>query len=241
MLNLYICEDNPKQRAYLSKLIKNIVLVEDYDLKFALATDNPHELLSVINDQNETGLYFLDIDLKSDINGLVLAQEIRKIDPRGFIVFVTTHSEMSYMTFSYKVEAMDFIIKDNIKEINNRVHKCVIDAYTKYSSPNNERKKLFKIESADKDICIPMNDIYFFETSENIHKIILHTENQIIEFNGKLKDIEPLLGEQFARCHRSFIVNMKKISEIDLKERIITLRNNETVLASRQGIKKVWN
>ena len=38
MLNIYICEDNDNERDYLSQLIKNIILIEDYDLNFACAT-----------------------------------------------------------------------------------------------------------------------------------------------------------------------------------------------------------
>lgn len=241
MLNIYLCEDDSKQRAYLTKLIKNIILIEDYDLNFCLATGNPHELLSQLRTNPGTSLYFLDIDLKTDMNGLVLAKAIREIDPRGFIVFVTTHSEMSFMTFSYKVEAMDFIIKDDPTTIDDRIHKCIIDAYEKYSSPNNKKQKVFKASSNAKDFCIPLDEIYYFETSENIHKVILHAHNRIVEFQAKLKDIEPLLDERFCRCHRSFIVNKEKISDIDIKERLLTLTNDETIFASRQGIKKCYN
>ncbi|WP_241960035.1 PfkB family carbohydrate kinase, partial [Staphylococcus gallinarum] len=41
-----------------------------------------------------------------------LASEIRKHDPVGNIIFVTSHSELTYLTFVYKVAAMDFIFKD---------------------------------------------------------------------------------------------------------------------------------
>ena len=100
MLKIYLCEDNPKQREILSKYINNMILIDDYDIQFVKATDDPHEILELIDSERSTGLYFLDIDLSSDMNGLALAKEIRKIDSRGFIVFITTHSEMSFMTFS---------------------------------------------------------------------------------------------------------------------------------------------
>ena len=74
-------------------------------------------LLEKIKETGEVGIYFLDIDLKTDMTGLTLAQEIRKYDPRGFIIFITTHSEMSYMTFIYKLEALDFILKDDPEEL----------------------------------------------------------------------------------------------------------------------------
>ena len=55
-----------------------------------------------------TGIYFLDVDLKSDINGIKLGSKIREKDTRGFIIFTTTHLEMSYFAFKYKVEAPCF-------------------------------------------------------------------------------------------------------------------------------------
>ena len=237
MLNIYLCEDNDKQRSMLNTIIDNIVLMEDYDLHFAYSTADPHDFLAQVTPLTGTGLYFLDIDLNSDINGLTLAQQLRKIDPRGFIVFITTHSEMSYMTFTYKVEAMDFIIKDNPHELQNRIHQCIIDAYAKYTSRNNVAQRTFKIKVSDKEYCFALNDILFFETSETIHKLILHTNSQIFEFTGKLKDIEPLLDSRFYRCHRSYLVNRAYIKEIFIKERYLTLSNSETCLISAKSLK----
>ena len=54
-----------------------------------------------------------DIQLEADINGIKLGSEIRKYDPIGNIIFVTSHSELTYLTFVYKVSAMDFIFKDD--------------------------------------------------------------------------------------------------------------------------------
>ena len=56
MLNIYICEDNDNERDYLSQLIKNIILIEDYDLNFACATADPYELLNIISTDNNTGI-----------------------------------------------------------------------------------------------------------------------------------------------------------------------------------------
>lgn len=237
MLNIFLCEDNEKQREIYTNLIKKSILIEDFDTKFICSTTNPHKVLEKMKDMSGTGLYFLDIDLRSDINGLTLAQRIRKLDPRGFIVFVTTHSEMSYMTFTYKVEAMDFIIKDNPKELQNRIHQCIIDAYTRYTSRNNQEQKTFTVKTSDREYCIALKDILFFETSENVHKLILHTANSTIEFLSKMKEIEPLLDERFYRCHRSFLINRNHIQEIDLKNHTITMSNQEVCLASGKLIK----
>ncbi len=241
MLNIFICEDNPKQLNMFKEYVEKYILMQDYDLYLKCATGDPYKILNSISEMNGVGLYFLDIDLHTEINGLTLAQEIRKLDPRCFIVFITTHSEMAYMTFSYKVEAMDFIIKDTFSNIQQNMHQCIVDAYLRYCSPNNQEQKTFTISNAGKEYCIPFHDIIYFETSENFHKVLLHTENRLIEFQGKLKDIENILDERFCRCHRSFIVNSHKIKEINLKEHTVLMINDAVCYASGKLIKSLLN
>lgn len=223
MLNIYVCEDNLKQRMLITDYIKNIILIEDYDLNLELSTDNPYEVLDSIENSKNVGLYFLDIDLNYDIDGLSLARQIRRHDPRGFIVFITAHSEMCYMTFTYKVEAMDFIIKDDQDNLHSRIHQCIQSAYSRYSSTNNHTDKIFVTKIGDKEYCIPLSDIIYIETSVSPHKIILHTAYSTLEFKGQIKATLPILGSDFVLCHRSTIVNKNHVKEIDLKGRTLTL------------------
>ncbi len=116
MLDIFVCEDNAVQRQAIVQTIQNIVLIEELDMQLVLDTEDPHVLLVKLKASRNTGIYFLDIDLGSNMNGMKLAQQIRYFDPRGFIIFITAHSELSYMTFQYRVEAMDFILKDNPAE-----------------------------------------------------------------------------------------------------------------------------
>lgn len=106
MLYIFVCEDNAVQRQAIVQTIQNTVLIEELDMRLVLDTGDPYVLLEKIKGSQSTGIYFLDIDLGSNINGMKLAQQIRLFDPRGFIIFITAHSELSYMTFQYRVEAM---------------------------------------------------------------------------------------------------------------------------------------
>lgn len=114
MLDVFVCEDHVLQRQTITRTIQNIILMEELDMRLILDTEDPYALLDKVKDCRNTGVYFLDIDLGSDMNGMKLAQQIRLYDPRGFIIFITAHSELSYMTFQYRVEAMDFVLKDNL-------------------------------------------------------------------------------------------------------------------------------
>ena len=102
MIDIYICEDIQKQRERIAYYVETAIMIEEYDMELKLATDDAGAFLQAVKKSKNTGLYFLDIDLGSGKNGLELAREIREYDPRGFIVFVTSHSEMSLLTFQYR-------------------------------------------------------------------------------------------------------------------------------------------
>ena len=162
MIDVYICEDNQKQLNLLKKYISNSIMIEGLDMKIALATSDPHDLLKEILTAENIGLFFLDIDLKSDVNGLTLAQRIRQVQPRCFIIFITSHSEMSFLTFQYKVEALDIIIKDTPQHINSKIHECLLDVENKYTSLSNAINRTFIINQNDRCITIDYSDIIFF-------------------------------------------------------------------------------
>ncbi len=241
MLKVFICEDNKEERERFSKIISDIILIENYDIELELVSSNPNELINHIAKNDFSGLYFLDIDLKSEINGIELAAKIRKYDSRGFIVFITTHAEMSYLTFIYKVEAMDYIIKDDYNRIRERIGQCIEDANTKYSAKTTELQKIFTIKSVDKIINIEYKKILFFETAPIIHKVIVHAIDRQIEFYAKMKDIEKRLDDRFYRCHKSFIVNRDNINEIDFTKRCIYMINGEQCLISTRLMKGLKN
>lgn len=237
MLNIFICEDNKVYRENVRKIVEDIVIIEEFDMQIALDTESPEEVLEYVKNSDISGIYFLDVDLKANLNGIQLAQKIREYDSRGFIIFVTTHAEMTYMTFIYKVEAMDYIVKDNYENLKRRVHDCIINANNKHMCKA-EEKRIYSIKQGDRVLNIDYNKILFFETAPIIHRIILHCVDRQIEFYGIMKDIDSQLKDEgFCRCHTSFIVNRKNIKEIDKKNRIVYFANGEECLVSTRGLK----
>jgi len=234
-----VCEDDAMQRQAVVEIIRNTVLIEELDMQLALDTADPNALIENAKASQNTGVYFLDIDLKCNMNGMKLAQQIRLFDPRCFIIFVTAHSELSYMTFQYRVEAMDFVLKDNPAEAKVKIRECLLNALERYTLQTNRTHKVYTIEIGDRKINVDYEDILFFETSSNIHKVVLHAKERQIEFSGAMKELESELGDSFVRCHRSFLVNRNNIKEIDTKNRIIYFINGETCLMSTRMMKEI--
>ena len=239
MLNIFVCEDNASQRQTIVQTIQNTVLIEELDMQLVLDAGDPYVLLEKVKTSQNTGIYFLDIDLNSSMNGMKLAQQIRLFDPRGFIIFITAHSELSYMTFQYRVEAMDFVLKDNPAEAKVKIRECLLNAMERYTLQTNKIHKVYTIQVGGRKISVDYSDIFFFETSGNIHKVILHAKDRQIEFTGTMQDLTSTLDGNFVRCHRSFLVNKNNIKEVDAKNRIIYFPNGETCLMSTRMMKGV--
>lgn len=237
MLDIFVCEDNAIQRQNIVKTIQNAVLIEELDMQLVLDTGDPYKLLEKLEASRNTGIYFLDIDLNSSMNGMKLAQQIRLFDPRGFIIFITAHSELSYMTFQYRVEAMDFVLKDNPAEAKVKLRECLLSAMERHTLQTNKTHKVYTLEVGGRKISVDYEDILFFETSSNIHKVILHAKDRQIEFPSTLKELTGVLDSNFVRCHRAFLVNKNNIKEVDTKNRIIHFANGETCLMSTRMMK----
>ncbi len=237
MLDIFVCEDHTEQRRTIVQILQNTVLIEELDMQLVLDAGDPYVLLEKVKTNQNTGIYFLDIDLNSDMNGMKLAQQIRLYDPRGFIIFITAHSELSYMTFQYRVEAMDFVLKDNPAEAKVKIRECLLNAMERYTLQTNKTHKVYTTQVGGRKISVDYEDIFFFETSSNIHKVILHAKDRQIEFSSSIKELTSTLGDNFVRCHRSFLVNRNNIKEVDAKNRIIYFTNGETCLMSTRMMK----
>ena len=163
MLDIFVCEDNAAQRRTVVNIIQNTVLIEELDMQLALDTGDPYMLLEKVKTSQNTGIYFLDIDLNSNMNGMKLAQQIRLHDPRGFIIFITAHSELSYMTFQYRVEAMDFVLKDNPAEVKVKLRECLLKAMERHTLQTNKTHKVYTLEIGGRKSAWIMRIFYFLK------------------------------------------------------------------------------
>ena len=222
MVAIYICEDNLVFQQEIRKTIENYLMIQAYDMQVALATAKPQEVIEAIQVEKARSIYFLDVDLKDEsMNGFDLGKEIRKIDPRGFIIFITDHSELLAETFKYRLEAMDYIIKGDIVNIQRRVRECLDSVQERLQLEQKETRRYLPVKMNNEVFYVAIDDIYFMETSAHKHKVVLYAVDQQLDFFGNLQDLEEELGEDFMRVHRSYLVNTKQIKQLDLKTNTI--------------------
>jgi len=237
MLNVIICEDDLKQRTRLEKIINKYILLDDYHMGIVCSATSPGELLEYLNSNpSERGLYFLDVNLQSDINGIELGSKIRELDLSCTIVFITTHAELAHLVFQHKVSALDYIIKDSPpEEVEARIAECMRLAQQYWLDGKHSQSKYFTVRTGDHISHVPFDDILFFETNVAVrNRLFLHKMNGKVEFRGVIKDIAEL-GLPFFNCTQSFVVNLDKVSDVDRTLREAKLVNGAIVpIANRK-------
>jgi len=234
MLDIYVCEDNEKQRTFVSNFIQDYCVMRHLDARIVLSASSPEAILETFQKTKNPALFFLDIDLGAAINGVELGRRIREQAPDAFIVFLTTHTEMTLLTFQYKIEALDFIAKDDADRIKQRIAECIDVANIRHV--NTGAEKALKVTVDDKQIFINLSDIISIETTHVRHKLRLDTFTRSLEFSGELKKVEAQLNEHFFRIHKSYVVNRKMIVSIN-KDNTVTMKNHHVIPVSRSGKK----
>lgn len=239
MLSIFICEDNDIQRSNIEAIIKNYIMIEEFDMELTLSTSNPYDIINFLDENPRVrGIYFLDVDLGYDINGIQLGSQIREKDIDGKIIFITTHSELLILTFTYKVEAMDYILKDDTDIIKKRIYEALKQAQKHYHTETMIEKNRIKLKVGSQIRIFPTEDVVFIETSPIPHKLTLHLTSSTLNFYGKINEMTALSPVMF-RSHKSYIINIENIKSIDKTNREITMNNGETCLLSVRQLKKL--
>jgi len=249
MFNIFICEDNEKQKNVILKHISNYVANEKIAVKNIHATASPIELLHILSGESTPGLYFLDIDLKSSMNGIDLARKIRKQDHQGAIVFVTADGNSPLIAIEHMIEPMGYIIKEDMDQVDGRIRECILNTHSKFilnaSSPLANFSFILAYDTGKNEsgtvIAIEQEKIIYFEISkEKKHIVGLKTEDGNWMLRGSLsKVLEQLDSKYFFRCHKSFIVNIRKIRAIHKKGCKIEMDGGDVIDVNARKIKKI--
>lgn len=214
MLSFVLCDDNYGAIDKLSKMLNSIIISHNLKAQITYTTNNPNDLLQYLKD-NPTDVLLLDIDLKSSTTGLQIAEQIREIDKNIYIIFVTGHFEFGMVAYKYKT--FDFLQKPLTKE---RFEETILRLY---SDVFGDKNKYIRLDN-DKTV-IKENSIRFIK--KDGMKVIFHTDTRDYETYSSFSKISDMLPYNFVRCHKSYIVNVAKITDIDMSNNLISFTQND--------------
>lgn len=211
--NVIICEDVKNTINKISSVVFEYFANENIEIDcYQLQSDFEKAITFAKNTDGIRNIYLLDIDLKDRINGLTLAQKIREYDYLGYIVFITSHTELGMTALSYKLKILDFIDKASAN-YKSRLLDC-FETIVKESAVIKNEDTHIMVKSGADYFPVVLNDIIYIETDSIGRKIVIHTYKRTIESYISLKEIQSMLDDRFFRCHRAVIVNTDKIQKI---------------------------
>ncbi|HEL1350844.1 TPA: response regulator transcription factor [Streptococcus equi subsp. zooepidemicus] len=235
-MNIFILEDDLGQQFRLEMKIQEILDKHHWTCDRFEVYGKPYQLLANVTERGRHQLFFLDIQIRNDEKkGLAVAREIRKRDPYALIVFVTTHSELMPVSFRYQVSALDFIDKElSMKHFSDRIERAII--YSCEEQENVTSEGLFIFVTAKAQVQVPFSSLLFIETSSTPHKLILHSQNERIEFYGFLSEVLKQ-DSRLVQCHRSYVINPYNVSFLDRDKRLLYFKNGQSCMVSRLKMK----
>lgn len=221
-MNIVICEDDASFRIQIEKMTSEYAAKQNSNSVRVLSTDSAEKVIAYAKKNTELTIYFLDIQLAGKLTGFDIAQEIRKKDWNSSIVFITSYKEKIMLTYEYKLELLDYIIKTEPDKLKEKVFECLRIAENRQSSGYDGA---LTVLSKRFNTTIPFSEIYMIEALKGTHKLLLHHANGLFEFYSSMGQIMEKLDKRFLRCHKAIIVNTDHIRTIDKKEHIIYLDN----------------
>ncbi len=197
------------------------------------------EAREILNSESVDAI-FCDINMP-DLNGMDFVKSLA-VPP--LIVFTTAYSE--YAVEGFKVNAVDYLLKpfglDDFKRACNRLKERMSDAATAPApvlkeEPKDSDDTIF-IKTDYRVMKISIADIRYVEGMSEYLKIHLETQPKPVVTLLSMKKMEEYLPAYFMRIHRSYIINLKKIQEVN-KNRVIM--DADTYLPIGENYKEAFN
>ena len=214
MLNFVICDDNLAILNHLSKMLESIFIENNFDADIGLKSSNATSVIEYLK-SHKVDVLILDINLNSEVTGCDIADMVRRKNKNVYIIFTTGHLE--YVLVAYKYKTFDYLPKPIVKE---RLEETILRLMDDIKLTPSKFIKL------NNKTIINQDEVNYIKRDGM--KLVFCTNNRKYEIYSSFNKIQNCLPENFVRCHKSYMVNVKKISNINSNKNTIIFAPNES-------------
>lgn len=205
-----ICDDQTTDRQYLTDLIKKWAVHTDHTAVISCFSSTESFMFHYA-DKCDYDILLLDSEMDA-MDGVTLAKKIRQGNNNKAIqiIFITGFPE--YISEGYEVSALHYLMKPAQQE----KLFAVLD------------RAVIALQKTEPWILLPFENEMFRISVSQIHcaESIAHSVSIVTKTNSfpvkmSLSEIQRLLGADFIRCHRSYLVNLAHIARLSKTEVIL--------------------
>jgi len=176
--------------------------------------------------KNHVDLFLVDIMLKGKDKGIEIVDIVREKFPMCGILYTTALSGKGVLDKISNTLYDGYLLKPfSLKSLESTLYLISKKLEKPQETENSGQKRnLLPIRDKGKIILLDENDIHFIK-AEGLY-LRVFTENKIFLIRELLKTFFPkLTQEKFLRIHKSYIVNLSKVKDLNSKECSINNQN----------------
>lgn len=205
MFEIFICDDDINITEFLK-----IFIMKHLGDEYKVVTMNRCQELVGMIEMNERvpDILVMDINLK-DGNGIKTVKHLQENHPKLKVIYLT--GIINYATAIFETNPAYFLVKP-INE------NDLIDAITKVSKEIEfDKSDSIVVKTNGTELILYRREIMYVESQGR--KLVLYmSDGKKNEIYEKMDVIQEQLGAAFIRSHKSFLINMKYITERTNKE-----------------------
>lgn len=211
-MRLAICDDQPAIIMQIEDTIdsfsKDLFEIETYN--------DPQKMLNDLK-VKKFDAFFLDIEFPS-MNGVEVAEVIRKSDYTTPIIFITSYRE--YMDDVFRLHTFDYLIKP----IDMTQMHALLRRLTQYLKAES-RRFFFSFNKISHSLLL--SEILYFEKDRR--NVTIYTDDDEYQVIMSTKELLDLLPKDFIQVHASYIVNIEYLTKIDKQKVYLHSKNGNDI------------
>lgn len=202
MLKLAVCDDSV---LFLQEMKKHLEI--DKRVKEVTVYESPEKLLTDIKEEKtDFDAIFMDIEFEKEKNGIQYVRQIYQKAPQIQLIYVTGyHDRYIQHIFLTESNLTGYLLKP--------LDAKILDEYLDKICEKRRPRRIIRFSVRGKEYLVAADSVLYLES--NNHKVIIRTEEQEYTVYDKLSNFQAQLPSSFIQCHKSFVINMKKIRYIE--------------------------
>ena len=228
-MNFVLLDKTEQHNETLAAIVLSLCEKKGWHGCISLKTTSTKDVAQYAAACTEPTVYFMAIELGRNETSLPLHVPIQQSRAKSYIIYISAHAR--YAMECLHAHAFDFFLKPLCDA---RLEEClsaVMEIHTK-----EEKQSLLQVHTGNYTIMTDTDQILYFSRDRMI--VRLHAaDGSFLEWRESFDHLLGRLGtNNFFLCHRSFIINLQKISRIDWANDQIHLKDNTVIPVSRRRL-----
>lgn len=240
---IYVVEDD---NLYRKRIVHYIEYYHSNTFHYKLSPLDNHLLfMEEIPELNisDNDVFFLDIDLKTQYSGIDLANQIRQINSKCNIIFLTSFEDKAISIINSDIFPLGYLVKNPIdsSELKATIESVLMKVENMTKSIWRNDLDIITFMNGYESIYVNCKEVLYIESLKGLKsRVLIKTLAEELVIEGKIGKIKNNLKQPYLFSSlQSYIINLENITTINRKNGTITFAGDQDLFVGTRIIDKV--